>query len=302
MMSEPMRVFLDTDIGPDCDDTAALAILLQLCREGRGQLIGATHCTGSPYGLANIDAICRLFGVSVPLGTCDDPSFLSEPAMLRYTPAVAERFEHGYPPERPGPDAVDALVAALKDAPEKSVTFVAIGPLNNVARFLTDPVAAQLMHSRVARMVLMAGRFDCAEPEWNVLMDIPAARVVAREWKGSLDLVPWEPLGDVLTGAPLIGVKENPVSLAYRLYNGEAMLRPSWDLGAVAGALLEDLGPFVWSEAGDIDIDEMGVTRLTVREGGAGRYLRRVGSADEGAAWLNEILARAVETMTAALV
>ena len=32
------RIFLDTDIGPDCDDTAALAILLQLCREGRARL------------------------------------------------------------------------------------------------------------------------------------------------------------------------------------------------------------------------------------------------------------------------
>ena len=56
------RIFLDTDIGSDCDDTAALAILLQLCREGRARLLGVTHCTGSAYGLAAIDAICRLFG------------------------------------------------------------------------------------------------------------------------------------------------------------------------------------------------------------------------------------------------
>ena len=30
MSKQPIPVFLDTDIGPDCDDTAALAILLQL--------------------------------------------------------------------------------------------------------------------------------------------------------------------------------------------------------------------------------------------------------------------------------
>ena len=69
MSNQPVNVFLDTDIGPDCDDTAALAILLQLCREGHARLLGITHCTGSPYGLGTIDAVCRLFGVQVPMGT-----------------------------------------------------------------------------------------------------------------------------------------------------------------------------------------------------------------------------------------
>ena len=47
--------------------------------------------------------IRRIDGVDVPVGTCADPAFLSTGQALCYTPAVAERFEHGYPPDAPQP-------------------------------------------------------------------------------------------------------------------------------------------------------------------------------------------------------
>lgn len=303
----PKPVFLDTDIGPDCDDTAALAILLQLCREEKARLLGVTHCTGSPYGLGTIDAICRLFGVQVPLGTCNDPQFLSAGAALCYTPSVCEKFTHGYPPDAPQPDAVDAFVRAMEGMPEDSVTMITIGPLNNLARFLTDERAAALMHRCVRRIVMMAGSFDCKAlgfqddfVEWNIEMDVPAMRTAAALWKKELILCPFEAAVLVNSGAPLEKYPDNPVRTAYTLFNKGGFTRSSWDLATVACAVLKERGPYALSEPGILTVNEKGQTTFCADADGNCRYIRLKGTEEEAICWLNEMLERAIATMTSA--
>lgn len=296
-MNEPY-IFLDTDIGPDCDDTAALAILLQLCREGHGSLIGATHCTGSPYGLAMIDAVCRRFGVSVPLGTCADHDFLMDnEATLCYTPSVALRFPHAYPPEVSQPDALQVFRDVLADVPDDSVLLIGIGPLNNIARYLADPDTNTLMHRKVARIALMAGRFDIEMPEWNIETDVPAAQTVTEFWKKELVMGPWEAFGDVLTGASLRDGGDSPVRTAYALHTKGTMLRPSWDPGTVLCAITGASPCFAGSERGTIRIDGAGVTRLFPDSEGKHRYYIRTADTKEAAARIENVLAAAVITM-----
>lgn len=292
-----MRIFLDTDIGPDCDDTAALAILLQLCREGHGEVIGITHCTGSPYGLAAIDAICRRFGAEIPLGTCMDKGFLSDGPAIRYTKPVHDTFPHGFPAGQPQPDCVQTLTDALEKEADGSVTMIAIGPLNNVARCLRDPVAGPLMRRKIARLAVMAGAFEKpGHVEWNVEMDIPAARIVASEWDGEMLWAPFEPMEHVLVGECLRG-RDNPVAAAYRIHTEGRMLRPSWDLECVAAALLGAEHPFEWSEPGTVTVDETGLTAFSPAPEGKHRYLRLAGTTQEAAAYLEGLLSRAVATM-----
>ena len=106
-------------------------------------------------------------------------------------------------------------------------------------------------------------------------------------------------LADVMTGACLSPYPDNPVSIAYRVYTDGGMLRPSWDLGTVAAALLGARAPFAWSEPGDIDIDDMGFTRFALRPDGRHRWLRRSGSAGDAAKWIEALLADAVAAMEA---
>lgn len=291
-------VFLDTDIGPDCDDTAALAILLQLCREGHARLLGVTHCTGSPYGLGTIDAICRLFGVRVPMGTCKDPSFLADGPALCYTPSVCEKFAHGFPPGAAQPDAVDAFLEAMKGAEADSVTMITIGPLNNLARYLTEPRAAREMRRCVRRIVMMAGSFEGDFTEWNVEMDVPAMRAAARAWEKELVLCPFEAAADVLAGEPLARYPDNPVRTAYSLFNRGGLTRPAWDLATVACAVLEDMGPYALGAPGRLAVSEQGRTRLMEDEPGRCRVIRRTGTAAQAQAWLDGMLERALRTMT----
>ena len=298
MNTPPIPVFLDTDIGPDCDDTAALAILLQLCREGEARLLGVTHCTGSPYGLGTIDAICRMFGVQVPMGTCNTPDFLADGPALCYTPSVCGKFPHAFPPGAAQPDAVEAFVQAMEGAAQDSVTMITIGPLNNLARFLTHPRAAQRMHRCVSRIVMMAGTFDGDFTEWNVEMDVPAMRAVVQAWKKELILCPFEAAADVLAGAPLMRYPDNPVRTAYSLFNKGGLTRPAWDLAAVACAVLADTGPYALSAPGRLTVSERGVTRLAQGEPGSCRIVRRTGTAAQAQAWLDGMLERALQTMT----
>ena len=301
MTETPTAVFLDTDIGPDCDDTAALAILLSLCRRRGLGVAGITHCTGSPYGLAAIDAICRRFDLHPPVGTCAVRGFLSSGAALRYTPAIAERCPHGFPPVWPQPDAADALIRGLSGVPEGGAMLIAIGPMINLARFLREPETSALLRAKVSRIVCMAGAF-AADPlfaEWNVEMDIPAAQEVVARWPGRLDLCPFEALGDVLTGRCLEPYPDNPVSIAYRLYTEGAMLRPSWDPGTVAAALLGPGDLFEWSPPGTISVDGVGITRFAPCADGRHRWLRRVGSAADAARWIEALLSDAVADMEA---
>ena len=44
------KILIDTDIGPDCDDTAAIAMLNIYSNQGKCEILGIAHCTSNPYG------------------------------------------------------------------------------------------------------------------------------------------------------------------------------------------------------------------------------------------------------------
>ena len=294
-----MPVILDTDIGPDCDDAGALAILDQFCLEGACELLAVTHCTGSPYGLPTISAINRLFGIRVPLGTCADSGFLAGGDALRYTPEVAKAFPNDYPQGAPQPEAVRVFREALEKAEDSSVTVIAIGPLNNLAAYLCDRAAARLIAQKVERLIAMAGSFtpESGFVEWNVEQDIPAAHYVARHWPTPILFCPFEAGEHILTGAALVDYPDNPVSMAYRIHTNGGMLRPSWDLVTVLAAFEEDGRLMPLSGTGRVDVDEHGATRFAPEAGGPHRYMRPSLEPEALIARLEALLLRALRSM-----
>jgi inosine-uridine nucleoside N-ribohydrolase len=44
---EPVKIILDTDIGPDCDDAGAIAVLHTLATQGAAEILGIAHCTSN---------------------------------------------------------------------------------------------------------------------------------------------------------------------------------------------------------------------------------------------------------------
>ena len=54
----PVKVLFDSDMGSDCDDAGALALLHAYADEGRAEIIGCVYSSGKvPYRAAVIEAI-----------------------------------------------------------------------------------------------------------------------------------------------------------------------------------------------------------------------------------------------------
>ena len=175
-------VILDTDIGDDCDDTWALAMLL---RSPELDLKLVTTATGDTTYRARLAA--RLLDIA---GRTDVPIGIGTPNTGRQTIPRQHEWVKAYSldnyPGRVHRAGVQAIIDTIMASPEP-VTLIAIGPLSNVAEALRrEPRIAPR-----TRFVGMHGSFQWhitsnlnlslqpgGRPEWNVVCDVPAAHTV----------------------------------------------------------------------------------------------------------------------------
>ena len=284
-----VRLFLDTDFGPDCDDAGALQLAHFLCDAGEAELLGVTHCTGNPYGLPAISALNRFNGREVPLGT-SKKEFLSE--FHTYNRPMSEKFSHEFEDGRPQRSAVEVFREVMQRQEDRSVVVCSIGPMNNLAEFLEDEACRKLIEKKVIRLVSMAGNFTPgAGAEWNVQRDVPAARKVVENWPGEIVFCPWECGGSVLTGMCYRGREnEHPAACAYYHWSKGGMERPSWDLLTVLHAVRENNGLMKQSPWGRIELDESGASVFREEAGGRHAYTVNVAPAEEISAALEKML------------
>ena len=287
------KLLIDTDIGPDCDDAAALAMANIYENQGLCEILGIGHCTSNPYGAGAIDVICRFYGhPDMAIGTYYGESFLAEECHMLYNRALTTRFDNRYRIQKPE-EAVSMYRRILACQEDKSVEFVAIGPLNNLARLLASGPdvysglsGEELVERKVSRLVCMGGVFQPSADhiglfeemvrregidqeqntietfrEFNIVCDIPAARKVAHNWHTPKVFLGWE-AGLIYTGIPEdADISENhPVKIAYDLFWTENGKRLSWDLLTMEFAVVNDCAHYECSPAGIIDFDEKGHT------------------------------------------
>jgi hypothetical protein len=246
----PLLIILDTDMGPDCDDAGALAMLNVFCLRGKTRMLAIGHCTSSPWGAPCIDAINRYYGhLDIPVGTLKKPGFLDAEEHQSYNRPVARQFPNRYASDPDSvPDVVSVYRQVLVSSPPASVTFCAIGPLTNLADLLNSSAdnispltGMELVKDRASRLVAMGGWFpeeDSGTPrlEFNLHEDPTAARRVLSDWPTPVFLSGFETGEKILTGAQLVaeGPTSHPVREAYRLYpQTDKGNRMSWDLAAL---------------------------------------------------------------------
>ncbi len=187
-----MRIHLDTDVGGDPDDAAALAMLLGW---DDVQLIGITT-VADPDG-RRAGYVRRVLDMS---GRTDIPVAVGSGASGTHAGAMGGIPEHtrywgAEPladlPAATSPNAATDLLAASIDS---GATVVAIGPMTNLARL----GHIHSGHLDRANVVAMGGWFDPVRPglptwspaaDWNVQSDTAAAATVLEHAK-ILTLVP----------------------------------------------------------------------------------------------------------------
>jgi len=178
----PARIVIDTDPGQD----DAVAILLALAEPGRLEVAGITTVAGNvPVDLTTANAL-RMVELArrtdVPVHRGAARPLLRELRTAQFVCGADGLDGAGLPaPTVTAADghAVRFLLDALAEAPERSLTVCALGPLTNLAlAFAQEPGLA----TRVERIVLMGGARDLgnitASAEFNFFVDPHAAAMV----------------------------------------------------------------------------------------------------------------------------
>lgn len=174
--ASPEKVILDTDIGDDIDDAFALALALS---SPRVQLLGVTTAWGDTDLRARLAArfLSRTGHSRIPVA--------AGPKTHAVYPFTQLRWAEAWPEPKPGwPDAVDFMLDAIRRNPGQ-ITLISIAPFSNIGALIDrDPAAFR----QLKRVVIMGGSIHRGygdlgylpdhgpDPEYNVLMDIPAAK------------------------------------------------------------------------------------------------------------------------------
>lgn len=237
--SRPPAVIFDTDMGSDCDDAGALAVLHALADAGDVRILGVIFSSGkNRYGVGTCDAINTYYGRGdLPLGQYQGTD-VGDPNDS-YTKRIAtdtKRFGHDVVDE--APDLVSVYRTILESQPDQSVTIVTVGHPHGLVHLMRDPRAAKLVREKVDRWVAMG------TGGWNFQQVGMSAYSAELLQKWPLDFY-ISPAGkDVITGNRQLPQtpKANPVREAYRLWRTALVDgRSSWDQVAVLSLVRPEL-------------------------------------------------------------
>ena len=267
-------VIFDTDMGNDIDDALALAVLHVLTDRGECELIGVTLTNANPAAVPYIRMINGFYGrPDLPVGAAIKQ--LKDGAQDGYMAAAIRALPpSGSSPAEPAPALLRRLLANSRE----KVVIVQTGFSTNLAALLDSPESTALIRDKVALVVAMAGNFAGGGPEYNVRIDIPAAKAVFEHWPTPILFSGFEIGRDLLYPAASIEhdfayAHPHPIAESYRAYQKMPYDRPTWDLTAVLQAVRPERGYFSESGAGTVAVGMDGATHFTAGEG-TRRYLQ----------------------------
>lgn len=274
------KVILDTDMGVDCDDAVALAILLNKHIKGEIDLLCVTASSTREGATGTIQAIAEYYGVTLKIGAMAQPGIPCD-KINNYSKALMEKYNT----KDVSTDAVTLIRQTLANSTEK-VTFIAVGPLTNLARLLrseADEISPlngrELLLEKVETVYCMGGGFEqnrvlCGEdkalanatgkPEWNILQDIESAKFVTQNSPVGLVFAPFE-VGFMVRTKMQKG--DNPVwfamlsyAISERYAYEPSFERMSWDPVTCLCATEDVSAYYNFSCLGKVKVNDNGIT------------------------------------------
>ena len=229
--AEPVRIIFETDMGNDVDDVLALDMLYKYQDAGKIQLLLISNNKGNAYSAPFIHLMNDFYGWSgIPVASSPaellprqkekQPSYVEAVAASGVFPASsAETF-----------DSVEKYRQVLAAQPDRSVVIVSVGLLSNLKRLLdsapdrySELPGRELVARKVRLLTMMGGSFDGQRRrEFNIRIDIPAARAVFGRWPTDILVSPWEVGGQIFyrcAALDKIGyAAQHPLKMAYASY------------------------------------------------------------------------------------
>ncbi|MDR0507499.1 MAG: nucleoside hydrolase [Dysgonamonadaceae bacterium] len=239
------NVIFDTDMGSDCDDAGALALLHSYADIKKVNILGVIYSSGkNKYGAGVCDAINTWYGRGdLPLGQYKGDD-VGDPNN-NYSRQIAENttvFPHNIIDS--SDEMVEVYKRILREQPDSSVTVITVGHPHGLCYLMNDEEGMSLIKRKVQKCISMTGTNTTPGDDWNFaqagvapyISDILDRLPVAHYFSGAGT--------SVLTGHRLLPntPENNPVREAYRLYGASLISgRPSWDQIAVLFAIKPEL-------------------------------------------------------------
>ncbi len=293
IVSYAQKIIFETDIGNDVDDALALDMLYKYMDAGEIDLLGIMINKEGTYPPEYVDIMNTWHGYpKIPIGVIYNGADCENDA-VNYAKCVSlmkkgndePLFRRSLKDYSELPEAHILYRKILAQQPDNSVTIVSTGFSTNLARLLDTPAddfspltGKELVAKKVKLLCTMAGCFNNPElHEYNIVKDIPAAKIVFAEWPTPLVTSPFE-VG-IAINYPAISIENDfkwapvhPMVEAYKCYLEMPYDRPTWDLTSVLYSV-EGPSYFNISPAGIIDVTNQGSTTFTANENGNRYYL-----------------------------
>ena len=263
MTTQPVRLIFDTDMGNDIDDALALGVIHALQTRRECQLLAVTITKDNEFSAPFVDLVNTFYGRGdIPIGvvrggkTPKDGPYIRKTAQSRDEGKI--RYPHDLRSGKDAPEAVGLLRRILASQPDRSVVMVVVGFSTNIARLLESkpdnhsPLTGKALVAEKCRLLsIMAGMYSSERrhKEYNVFMDVPAARKVYTDWPTPIVASGYEIGRAIKFPAASIQhdfnyIKHHPLREAYGLYKKMPYDRETWDLTSVLYAVRPERGYF----------------------------------------------------------
>lgn len=273
-----IKVILDTDMGSDCDDVGALAMLNEYENQGKAEILGVIYSSGViPYGAGVIDAINRYYeNDNIPVGANYD-SLVGDPVDKMQAEKLSKdtaAFKNKIIKNTDAIEQTKLTRSILTKQPDNSVVYITIGHTKGLYDLLIskpDSISQlsgmELTNRKIKKWVAL-GALNASNKDghyvkdWNFYFNGTAryTKFVIENFPKTMVFI--DAGSDIMTGKSLINTPNgNIVRTAYRdwLWNVEKKTlkdqRSSWDLMTVYFAVENPKKYFEMFENGYLDFD-----------------------------------------------
>lgn len=294
------QIFIDTDMGSDCDDVAAVAILAHFHKLGKINLLGVSHTSANPRVEEYLDMVCRFYGYK----TKNLAAASKEWGVGEFREGFFDDVLNGFSYHAPGLglNAVQLMRKQLSNV--KDATILCIGPLNNMSRFLDStpdkisPLSGkEILAKNVKEVVIMGGIFadkrydfygETFDVEYNIKLDACSSKNFIENCPAKITFVEFELGYNVKTfGDTVASAVETPIKRAYKLFKADS--RESWDVIAALYCVFGENGYYRASVDGECVVKNNGKTNFYEKQGGKHRYLIETASKESIVAYVRKI-------------
>jgi hypothetical protein len=269
---QPVKVIFDTDMGSDCDDAGALALLHAYANRGKAEIIACIYSSGKvPYGAAIVEAINIYYKrANIPVGAFqyddlgDPVDKMTAEKLARDTTAFGNTIIHN----SDAPDQTWLSRKLLIEQEDSSIVYLTVGHTRGLYDLLVSepdelsPLSGEELVAKKVKAWIALGALNANNKEgnfvkdWNFFFNGTASYTEYLINNFPCPVYYVDAGSEVYTGKSLKDTRPgNIVRTAYRdwLWNVFRKTlddqRPSWDLAAVyfavegEGEFLRNTGP-----------------------------------------------------------